>query len=84
MTTKSSTPTQFESLFARASGHFLSESLPLDWNSNPSYPEDFLDKFIDEHKWQPLEHLDNDEIIHFITVLARDMADLIALPSEQK
>ena len=82
MTTNSSTPIQFESLFARASGHFLSESLPLDWNSNPNYPEDFLDKFIDEHKWEPLERLDTDEVFNLIDILARDMAALIGSPSE--
>lgn len=54
--------------FIHASNYFLTEQVPDNWfDMEP----DEQDAFIDEHRWEPLEHVDTDDIIEIIDNAAR-------------
>ena len=56
-------PTTKDRLFCSMSGNFLTEQLPdeaIDWD------EDQVEKFVDEHRWEPLEYHDPKDVIEMI------------------
>tara|TARA_S200002703_G_scaffold66402_1_gene57600 strand:+ start:246 stop:488 length:243 start_codon:yes stop_codon:yes gene_type:complete len=57
-------PTQLrDRLFISMSAHFLTEQLPdeaIDWD------EDQIEKFCEDHVWQPLEYVPVDEVVEMI------------------
>jgi hypothetical protein len=61
-------------LFQRLSGHFLSEHLPENWHE---MSEKELSDFISENPWEPLEHLNADDIFGLIDVLTTDVEAII-------
>ena len=57
-----------------ASQHFLTESLPDDWQK---MSDEEVDEFIENHKWQFVEDWDVDDIWQQIGQVARSMRDYI-------
>ena len=57
-----------------ASQHFLTESLPDDWQK---MSDEEVDEFIENHKWQLVEDWDIDDIWQQIGQIARSMRDYI-------
>ena len=55
-----------------ASGQFLTESLPDDYDQ---WSDEELDDFIDNHIWEPFENLDPSFIWDQILNLAKSMRD---------
>ena len=55
-----------------ASGHFLTENLPDDYDQ---WNDEKLDDFIDDHIWEPFEDLDPSFIWDQILNLAKSMRD---------
>ena len=55
-----------------ASGHFLTESLPDNYDQ---WSDEELDDFIDNHIWEPFENLDPSFIWDQILNLAKSMRD---------
>jgi predicted phosphoadenosine phosphosulfate sulfurtransferase len=65
-----------------ASQHFLTDSLPDDWQNMES---EKIDEFIENHKWQPIEDWEIDDIWQQIGQIARSMRSYIKKQaSEQK
>lgn len=44
----------------QASGEYLTHELPNDWNQKT---EDEQYKFVEDHAWQPFEHLDGEMLL---------------------
>tara|TARA_R110000823_G_scaffold21687_1_gene65492 strand:+ start:43 stop:267 length:225 start_codon:yes stop_codon:yes gene_type:complete len=57
-----------------ASQHFLTESLPDDWQK---MSDEEVDEFIENHKWQPIEDWEVEDIWQQIGQIARSMRDYI-------
>ena len=57
-----------------ASGHFLTENLPDDYDQ---WSDEKLDDFIDDHIWEPFEDLEPSFIWDQILNLAKSMRDYI-------
>ena len=57
-----------------ASQHFLTESLPDDWQK---MSDEEVDEFIENHKWQPIEYWEAKDIWQQIGQVARSMRDYI-------
>ncbi len=57
-----------------ASQHFLTESLPDDWQK---MSDEEVDEFIENHKWQLVEDWDSDDIWQQIGQIARSMRSYI-------
>ena len=57
-----------------ASQHFLTESLPDDWQK---MSDEEVDEFIENHKWQPIEYWEVRDIWQQIGQVARSMRDYI-------
>jgi hypothetical protein len=57
-----------------ASQHFLTESLPDDWQK---MSDEEVDEFIENHKWQPIEDWEVKDIWQQIGQIARSMRDYI-------
>ena len=60
-------PTTRDRLFISMSAHFLTEQLPdeaIDWD------KDQIEKWADEHKWEPLEYHDPKDVIEMIEAAA--------------
>ena len=57
-----------------ASQHFLTESLPDDWQK---MSDEEVDEFIENHKWQPNEYWEAKDIRQQIGQVARSMRDYI-------
>ena len=56
-------PTTKDRLFCSMSGNFLTEQLPyeaIDWT------QDQVEKFIEDHAWEPLEYHDPKDVIEMI------------------
>ena len=65
-----------------ASQHFLTDSLPDDWQNMEN---EKIDEFIENHKWQPIEDWEIDDIWQQIGQIARSMRSYIKKQaSEQK
>jgi 3'-phosphoadenosine 5'-phosphosulfate sulfotransferase (PAPS reductase)/FAD synthetase len=65
-----------------ASQHFLTDSLPDDWQK---MSDKEVDEFIENHKWQPIEDWEIDDIWQQIGQIARSMRSYIKKQaSEQK
>jgi len=65
-----------------ASQHFLTNSLPDDWQNMEN---EKIDEFIENHKWQPIEDWEIDDIWQQIGQIARSMRSYIKKQaSEQK
>tara|TARA_R110001583_G_scaffold88142_2_gene228926 strand:- start:24 stop:254 length:231 start_codon:yes stop_codon:yes gene_type:complete len=65
-----------------ASQHFLTDSLPDDWQNMEN---EKIDEFIENHKWQPIEDWEIDDIWQQIGQIARSMRSYInQQASEQK
>jgi hypothetical protein len=63
-----------EHLVVRASGHFLSEHLPDDYQE---LSEEELHQFISDNAWEPLENTEPSHIMDCIDVLALDFQKLL-------
>ena len=57
-----------------ASGHFLTENLPDDYDQ---WSDEKLDDFIDDHIWEPFEDLEPSFIWDQILNLAKSMREYI-------
>jgi len=57
-----------------ASQHFLTNSLPDDWQNMEN---EKIDEFIENHKWQPIEDWEIDDIWQQIGQIARSMRSYI-------
>jgi 3'-phosphoadenosine 5'-phosphosulfate sulfotransferase (PAPS reductase)/FAD synthetase len=57
-----------------ASAHFLTDSLPDDWQNMEN---EEIDEFIENHKWQPIEDWEIDDIWQQIGQVARSMRSYI-------
>ena len=57
-----------------ASQHFLTDSLPDDWQK---MSDEEVDEFIENHKWQLVEDWDVDDIWQQIGQIARSMRSYI-------
>ena len=65
-----------------ASQHFLTDSLPDDWQNMKN---EKIDEFIENHKWQPIEDWEIDDIWQQIGKIARSMrSNIKKQASEQK
>jgi len=65
-----------------ASQHFLTDSLPDDWQNMKN---EKIDEFIENHKWQLIEDWEIDDIWQQIGQIARSMRSYIKKQaSEQK
>ena len=66
--------TKNESDIIWASGHFLTENLPDDYDQ---WSDEKLDDFIDDHIWEPFEDLEPSFIWDQILNLAKSMREYI-------
>ena len=57
-----------------ASQHFLTDSLPDEWQNMEN---EKIDEFIENHKWQPIEDWEIDDIWQQIGQIARSMRSYI-------
>jgi hypothetical protein len=53
----------------KASGHFLTEHLPENWQD---MTEEDINQFMKDHTWERLEGVDLDEVWGHIEILAMD------------
>ena len=60
-------------LFQNLSGNFLTTEVPNNWLE---MTEQEQNNFIEDHKWQPLEHLDSDRIIQLVQSAADSLSTL--------
>lgn len=65
---------KLDSLMIWASGHFLTEPLPSNYQD---LPEQEFEEFISEHVWEPFENYETSEILEMIENLAEDVAQLL-------
>ena len=65
---------QYEKLFIRMSGHFLSVHLPDDFFT---YEEEDQMQFIVDHAWQPFEYYQPEDVYDLIDNLTGDVTRLM-------
>ena len=72
----------YNQLISIASEHFLTEPLPVNFNSNPQWNDEDLDQFIEDHTWEAIEHLDVETIWSLIANVADDLAKVAGIEKE--
>ena len=65
---------QYNKLFIRLSGHFLSEHLPNDFFT---YDEDDQMKIIEDHVWLPFEYFSGGDVYDLIDSLTYDVQNIL-------
>ena len=59
---------------ARASSHFLCESLPDNWQE---MSDDELDQFLTTYAWEPFEYWPTDDVWELIDSLALEIQNIV-------
>jgi len=72
--TKSIRSQQYDKLFVRLSGHFLSEHLPDDFFD---YDEDSQMILIENNAWEPFEHHKAEDVYDLIDSLTYDVQNIL-------
>jgi hypothetical protein len=65
---------EYEKLFIRLSGHFLSEHLPDDFFT---YDEEDQMTLIEDHHWQPFEYHSPQDVYDLIDNLTYDVQNIL-------
>ena len=65
---------EWRKLFARISAHYLTERLPDNWHE---MSDDALDKFFEEHAWEPFEYWDTDDVFDQIATVTNEVASIL-------
>jgi len=61
-------------VFSVMSGNFLTSHLPHDWTE---WDGDKLEKFFEEHAWEPLEYWDWNDVYELIDICTHDVMHLL-------
>jgi len=64
----------YEHYIQEASGHYFTEHLPDDWNK---WEREELDKWCEEHAWEPFEYHPTNWVFEQATTLARTIHRLV-------